>query len=92
MPPRQGCFPIRQPIPIKVESFSCQRQHVMQAVLKQLNQLYVDLQVVSGAAVGICYGSLLGIQLIATRSKVSRWFHSPPPPPGDCTHPRPHRS
>ena len=42
----------------------------MQAVLNQLSQLYVDLQVVAGAAVGICYGSLLGLRLVATRARV----------------------
>ena len=42
----------------------------MQAVFRQLSQLYVDLQVISGAAVGICYGSFLGIQLVASRARV----------------------
>jgi len=44
----------------------------MQAVFRQLSQLYVDLQVISGAAVGICYGSFLGIQLVATRARVCK--------------------
>lgn len=44
----------------------------MQAVFRQLSQLYVDLQVISGAAVGICYGSFLGIQLVASRARVCK--------------------
>ena len=57
----------------------------MQKTLDQISNVCVQLQVISGAATGICYGTYLGLRLVATQLTVR-----PPPPPAPLSLESPH--